>query len=109
MNTADPNFVGYTSFPSQSRNQFRGPNYIDFDMGLFKTFQITEKMSLGLGATAYNVFNHPNFGLPDNNLGSPTFGQILSMQGTPTSPYGNSLLGFDSSVRVVQLSAKFSF
>ena len=109
VNTADPNFVGYTSFPSQSRNQFRGPNYIDFDMGLFKTFQITEKMSLGLGATAYNVFNHPNFGLPDNNLGSPTFGQILSMQGTPTSPYGNSLLGFDSSVRVVQLSAKFSF
>ncbi len=108
VNTADPNFTGYTTFPTQTRNQFRGPDYIDFDMSLFKTFQIREKLNLGIGATAYNVFNHPNFGLPDNLLGDATFGQITSMQGTPTSPYGNSL-GFDSSVRVVQLSAKLSF
>ena len=26
----------------------------------------------------YNVFNWTNFGLPDNFLGSPTFGQVLS-------------------------------
>ena len=30
------------------------------------------------------------------------------MQGTPTSPYGN-FLGFDSSPRVMQLSAKIVF
>ena len=77
-------------------------------MSLFKTFQIKEGLNLGIGATAFNVFNHPNFGLPDYYLGDPTFGQIQNMQGTPTSPYGVGF-GFDSSVRVVQLSAKFTF
>jgi len=108
VNTADPNFTGYTTFPTQTRNQFRGPKYVDFDMGLFKSFQIREKLNLGIGATAFNVFNHPNFGLPDYYLGDPTFGQIQNMQSTPTSPYGVGF-GFDSSVRVVQLSAKLSF
>jgi Carboxypeptidase regulatory-like domain len=102
------NVTGYTTYPNQTRNQFRGPNYIDFDMGLYKTFQVKERLTFGLGATAFNVFNHPNFNLPDTSLGSPQFGQILGMQGVPTSPYGN-FLGFDSSVRVVQLSLKMSF
>jgi hypothetical protein len=57
---------------------------------------------------AFNVFNQPNFSPPDTVLGSPQFGQIQSMQGVPAGPYGN-FLGFDSSVRVVQLSAKFTF
>jgi hypothetical protein len=108
VNTQDPSFKGFTSWPTQTRNQFRGPHYIDFDMSLFKTFQIKESITVGVGATAFNVFNHPNFNLPDFTLGDATFGQITSMQGVPTSPYGNGL-GFDSSVRVVQLSAKLNF
>jgi len=108
VNTQDPSFTGFTSWPSQTRNQFRGPHYIDFDMSLFKTFQIKDGISLGVGATAFNVFNHPNFDLPDSNLGDANFGQITTTQGVPTSPYGNGL-GFDSSVRVVQLSAKLNF
>jgi Carboxypeptidase regulatory-like domain/TonB-dependent Receptor Plug Domain len=98
----------YSKFPNQTRNQFRGPNYVDFDMGLYKTFTFKERYSFGLGAQAFNVFNHPNFDLPDNVIGDSTFGQTLSMQGVPSSPYGN-FLGFDSSVRVVQLSLKFNF
>ncbi|HXX15183.1 MAG TPA: hypothetical protein VEJ47_09810 [Candidatus Eremiobacteraceae bacterium] len=98
----------YKTYPSQARNQFRGPDYIDFDMGLFKTFSLKERYAFGLGATAFNVFNHPNFQPPIDTLGSPLFGQIVSMQGVPSSPYGN-FLGFDSSVRVVQLSLKFTF
>jgi hypothetical protein len=106
-NTSVPGFA-YTTYPNQTRNQFRGPSYVDFDMRLCKTFQVRERYTFGLGATAFNVFNHPNFNLPDNNLGSPQFGQILSMQGVPVSPYGLGL-GFDSSVRVVQLTAKLTF
>jgi Carboxypeptidase regulatory-like domain len=102
-----PGFA-YSQFPNQTRNQFRGPKYFDCDMGLYKTFSIKERVNLGLGATAFNVFNHPNFDLPDNYIGDSTFGQTLSMQGVPSSPYGN-FLGFDSSVRVVQLSAKIVF
>jgi hypothetical protein len=107
-NTSVPGFA-YMTYPNQTRNQFRGPNYVDFDMGLYKTFQVGDRCTFGLGATAFNVFNHPNFNLPDNNLGSPQFGQILSMQGVPLSPFGGYGFGFDSSVRVVQLSAKFTF
>ncbi len=98
----------FSKFPTQTRNQFRGPNYFDMDMGLYKSFQIKERLNFGLGATAYNVLNHPNFNLPDNYLGSGTTGQIFEMQGVPSSPYGN-FLGFDSSVRVVQLSLKMTF
>jgi len=106
-NTGVPSAT-YTTYPSQTRNQFRGPSYVDFDMGLYKTFTMKERYTFGLGATAFNVFNHPNFNLPDGTLGTSYFGQITSMQGVPTSPYGN-FLGFDSSVRVVQLSLKFTF
>ena len=106
-NTAATGFA-YSSYPNQTRNQYRGPNYVDFDMALYKTFAVGERFRFGLGAQAFNLFNHPNFTLPDAELGSPQFGQILGMQGVPTSPYGN-FLGFDSSVRVVQLSLKLTF
>jgi hypothetical protein len=106
--TASATFAGYSVFPQQGRNQFRGPGYFDMDMALYKTFSIKERATLGIGITAFNVFNHPNFAMPDNLLGDPTFGQQASMEGVPASPYGN-FLGFDSSPRVVQLTAKFNF
>ena len=108
-------------YPMQHRNQYRGPHYFDMDMNLFKNFKIAERFNLAVGAQAFNVFNHPNFGLPNANFLTsctgdtasscsydPTFGGINTMQGTPTSPYGN-FLGFDSSPRVLQLSAKLVF
>ena len=96
-------------YPTQRRNQYRGPHYFDLDMNLFKNFRFKERFNFAIGAQAFNVFNHPNFGLPDANFGDgPFFGAISGMQGTPTSPYGN-FLGFDSSPRVMQLSAKIVF
>jgi hypothetical protein len=108
VNGASATFTGYTTFPSQTRNQYRGPHYFDIDMALYKTFKFGEQRSIGVGAQAFNVFNHPNFGLPDSGLGDSTFGMITGMAPAPTSPYG-TFLGFDSSVRVVQLSAKLTF
>jgi hypothetical protein len=97
-----------TGFPTQRRNQYLGPHFFDMDLNLFKNFKIGERLNTSIGIQAFNAFNHPNFGLPDNGFGDGTFGQISTMTGTPTSPYGN-FLGFDSSVRVVQLSAKVVF
>jgi hypothetical protein len=108
IDSAAATFPGYSQWSPQTRNQFRGPHYFDMDMGLFRNFRFKERMSAGIGIQAFNVFNHPNFALPDANLGDATFGQITSTVGTPTSPYGN-FLGFDSSVRVVPLSAKITF
>jgi len=108
INSADPNFVEYPGFSPQRRNQYVGPHFFDMDMALFKTFKIAERYQIGVGAQAYNVFNHPNFSNPDNFLGDSTFGMINTMQNMPTSPYG-AFLNFDSSVRVVQIAAKFIF
>ena len=77
-------------------------------MNLYKTFHFREHARLGVGVQAFNVFNHPNFALPDSGMGDATFGMITGMAAAPTSPYG-TFLGFDSSVRVVQLSAKLQF
>jgi hypothetical protein len=110
--------VSSITYSTQRRNQYRGPHYFDMDLNLFKNFKIAERFNLAIGAQAFNAFNHPNFGLPNSTYFSsftggiaspdPTFGTISSMQGTPTSPYGN-FLGFDSSPRVLQLSAKIVF
>jgi len=101
---------GLGAYPAQARNQYRGPHYFDMDLNLFKNFKIGERFNFAIGAQAFNAFNHPNFGLPNATFftGDPTFGVINTMQGTPTSPYGN-FLGFDSSPRVMQLSAKIVF
>jgi hypothetical protein len=108
VDSGSASFNGYTAWSTQTRNQLRGPGFFDIDMNLYRTFAIRERMNLGIGVQAFNVLNHPNFANPDSALGDATFGQISSMANSPTSPYGY-FLGFDSSVRVVQLSAKITF
>jgi outer membrane receptor protein involved in Fe transport len=108
LNSASSSFEGFPGWSPQTRNQYRGPHFFDIDMALYKTFKFAEGRSIGIGAQAFNVFNHPNFGLPDANLGDSTFGLISGMAGLPTSPYG-TFLGYDSSPRSVQLTAKLVF
>ena len=108
IDSGSADFTGYPGFSPQRRNQYVGPHFFDMDMAIFKTFKIGERVQFGVGAQAYNVFNHPNFSNPDNYLGDSTFGMINTMQNMPTSPYG-SFLGFDSSPRVVQISGKITF
>jgi hypothetical protein len=98
----------YPGLSFQNRNIFRGPGYFNLDMSLFRNFRIRENTTFGVGMTAYNLFNHPNFANPDSTYGSPTFGMITSTVAQPNSPYGNGL-GFDGSVRVIQLSGKLTF
>jgi hypothetical protein len=101
-------FIAYTEFSPQTRNQFRGPGYFDVDVNLFRTFPLTEHAKLAIGISAFNFLNHPNFANPDSGFGDATYGQILGMVGSPTSAYGN-FLGFDSSIRVIQLTGKITF
>src|SRR5204863_4238195 len=46
------------------RNQFLGPNLIDFDTSLFKRIRITEGLNLQFRAEAFNILNRANFGQP---------------------------------------------
>jgi hypothetical protein len=67
-----------------SRTPLYGPDFINFDVSLFKTFRTTEKgPSLQFRTETFNVFNHPQFALPGNYTDSSGFGQIGSTVNNP--------------------------
>jgi len=100
--------AGQSDFGNVARNFFHGPGYFDMDALLFKDFHITEQTAFTLGATAYNVLNHPNFANPINNAALASFGNIQNTVTQPNSPYGN-FQGAAVSGRVLQLMLKFKF
>ncbi len=64
-------------FGSESRNAVRGPGIENVDFSLFKNFRLTETKKIQFRAEIFNVLNHANLGLPENDLESPAFGQVL--------------------------------
>ncbi len=80
-------------FGNEGRNAIRGPGLATADLSLFKNFPVRERVRLQFRAEAFNTLNHPNFMLPENDLASPEFGQIL--QAAPP--------------RLLQLALKFIF
>ncbi len=64
-------------FGNEGRNVVRGPGIEDVDLSLFKYFNIGETTRVQFRAECFNLLNHANFGLPENDLQSPAFGQIL--------------------------------
>ena len=64
-------------FGNEGRNVVRGPGIADVDLSLFKNFPIGESKRIQFRAECFNVANHPNFALPQNDIASPEFGQIL--------------------------------
>lgn len=95
-------------FGNLARNSFRGPGYFDTDLNLNKTFTLTERFHLLIGANFFNILNHPNFNLPVNNTALGNFGQILQTVSAPTSAYG-SFQGSAVSGRVIQTQIKLTF
>jgi hypothetical protein len=49
---------------TSARNSLRGPDFIGRDFCLTKWFPLTEHAKLRFERQLFNVFNHPNFGLP---------------------------------------------
>jgi hypothetical protein len=66
-----------------------------------------ENAEVGIGFRFFNLFNHPNFGGPDNWIDS-TFGQIFYMENPPTGILGAGL-GADASPRNIQLKVQLQF
>lgn len=55
-------------FGNTGRNIFRGPFQVRFDMSLTKQFAIRERYLLSFEADAFNIFNHPDFDTPNNDV-----------------------------------------
>ena len=43
----------------------RGPGVVNLDMGLFRTFKVTQPFEMQFRAEAFNVTNTPHFGQPN--------------------------------------------
>jgi Carboxypeptidase regulatory-like domain/TonB dependent receptor-like, beta-barrel len=55
-------------YGNSGRNIFRGPFQTRFDMSLAKEFPFKERFNLRLELDAFNVFNHPDFDAPNNDV-----------------------------------------
>jgi hypothetical protein len=71
------------TYGNLGRNTLYGPGRTNWDMSLFKNLVIREETRLEFRAEAFNVFNHPQFGLPNPNIGNAQAGQITSIVGNP--------------------------
>jgi hypothetical protein len=55
-------------FGTAGYNILRGPELINLDMGLFRRFSVTERVSIQFRAEAFNATNTPHFNNPSNNI-----------------------------------------
>ena len=69
-------------FGNEGRNTLRGPAFRNVDLGLFRSFSLSEHFKLQLRAEALNALNHPNFSNPDGDITSTTFRYVTSTTGT---------------------------
>lgn len=66
-------------FGNSGRNIVRGPGFVDLDLGIDRDFRFTERMRLQFRVEAFNLANHPNFGLPNMAIGNAQVGIIGSV------------------------------
>ena len=106
----------HCQFGNLGRNALRGPDFVWNDFYLTKWFPVTERVKLRVEAQFFNVFNHPNFGLPSMALagipGKPStqtgFGALTYTTSPPTGLLGVGL-GGDSSPRMIAFQARLEF
>ena len=65
-------------FGNAGHYSLRGPGYFDIDVAVTREFHLKERVRLHARGEAFNVLNHPNFGLPNGNIASAAFGQITT-------------------------------
>jgi hypothetical protein len=103
-------------FGNLGRNALRGPDFTWSDVYLSKWFILSERVKLRVDGQFFNLFNHPNFGLPVlGSAGIPGktstqtgFGALTYTTSPPTGLLGVGL-GGDSSPRMVAFQARLEF
>ena len=103
-------------FGDLGRNALRGTNSAWSDFYLTKWFPLTERVKIRFDVQFFNLFNHPNFGLPSMVLagipGKPStqtgLGALTYTASPPTGLLGVGL-GGDSTPRMIAFRLRLKF
>jgi len=93
------------TFGNAPRDVGRGPGAWQIDMGIGKHIPLTERVRLDFRTEFFNIFNHPQYGLPQADITGSGFGSITHTVNTttPVSPVGTG------TPREIQFSLKLAF
>jgi len=95
--------------PGAPRNSGLGPNYVNVDLRLSRSFKIGEQLTFRFTAEGFNITNRTNYSSVNNLVGA-AFAPPFNVRGTsvvsPSQP-----LGFTAALakREVQLGIRFEF
>ena len=100
-------------FGNAGRNILRGPGFAQFDPAIHKDFAITEREKITVGVEAYNVFNHPNFGVPSNTQSPLALGgngdAVFKDGAAHFADNAGQILTTVGTGRQLQLAGRFTF
>jgi hypothetical protein len=82
------------TFGDHVRNSVKGPSFWKADVALSRLFSFTSSQELEVRVEAFNLFNRFNWGNPNVNFSSGSFGRITAMAGDP---------------RILQFGVKYAF
>jgi len=86
------------SFGNAKIGDLRGPGLVDFDFSLQKAFKIRESQQLEFRSEFFNLFNHPNFGLPGG-------GALVAVD----VPGGSAITNTATDNREIEFALKYTF
>jgi Carboxypeptidase regulatory-like domain/TonB-dependent Receptor Plug Domain len=87
------------TYGNLGRGTYSGPGLADLDTSLFKTFPVTERVSLQFRAEFFNALNRVNFGTPNATVYS----------GTTYSPSAGLITSTATTSRQIQFGLKLIF
>ena len=100
-------------FGTAQRNIARGPSFGQWNLGVLKNMQLTERVRLQFRAELFNVLNRPNFNHPNGTLcnGVTPTGECIpnALFGVSTSTVGNVISFGGGASRQVQFALRLLF
>jgi hypothetical protein len=100
-------------FPGVGRNILRGDSFNDLDLSVGKNIHLTERITMNLQVSAFNIMNRAYYGTLDPNVEDSAFGGFLSDQFAFGTGLGSAAGGgsFPQGLgnRNVQLMGKITF
>ena len=87
-----------------------GPSHFIVNMGIGKRTQIRENVAFALRADLINALNHPQWGDPNMDINSASFGRISCSVSTPATTTANTTCSANqSSARTILINARIDF